>query len=270
MSESSVELHPCPLCGAAHGYLLHEGDTNRWFNVLCAACHEIVAEARRAGHSTEGRNLVSDEAWNKAGAYAAKLRDRIAALEPSVGLLREVYGDGLKTNMREWQERTNAALNAAADRRQTGSAGDQLRLTEPPELELQPPELGPKPPQLAGKPPELAMARFIEDLSRWSLDTFGPGPRAAAILDHLGKELAEIEASPDSLEEWIDAAMLALDGAVRSGVSPDEVVAALVTKLKVNQSRSWPDWRTAPPGRAIEHIRGEVVASPEGGCDAQR
>lgn len=225
MSASSVELHPCPLCGAEQGYMLRMGDNHCWFNVLCAGCHEIVAESRRSGHSAEGRNPAADDAWNQAGAYAARLRERIAVLEPCLGLLREVYDDGLKTNMRDWQVRANAALLAADA---VGSAGGVQALL---------------------------LAEFIGRLNLWSVQTFGPGPRAAAILDHLGKELAEIAAAPQSVEEWVDAAMLALDGAVRSGASPSDVAAALVAKLKVNQARSWPDWRTAEPGRAIEHNR---------------
>jgi hypothetical protein len=156
---------------------------------------------------------------------AAPLLQRIAELEPCLGLLREVYDDGLRTNMRDWQARTNAALLAA-------DAVDSAQGIQ-----------------------TLPLAEFIARLNLWSVQTFGPGPRTAAILDHLGKELAEIAAEPQSVEEWVDAAMLALDGAVRSGVSPDEVVATLVTKLRVNQSRSWPDWRTAESDRAIEHNR---------------
>ena len=51
----------------------------------------------------------------------------------------------------------------------------------------------------------------------FSARTFGPGPRAAGVIDHIRKELREIEAAPDDLEEWIDVLMLALDGAWRSG-----------------------------------------------------
>ncbi|XAI97069.1 pyrophosphohydrolase [Dolichospermum phage Dfl-JY45] len=95
----------------------------------------------------------------------------------------------------------------------------------------------------------------------WSRKTFGPGDRAAAILDHIRKELAEVAANPRSVEEWIDIAMLALDGAWRSGASTQEVAEALRWKLTVNESRTWPDWRAAEPGRAIEHVREGAPAS---------
>jgi hypothetical protein len=85
--------------------------------------------------------------------------------------------------------------------------------------------------------------------------TFGPGPRAAGVVDHIRKELREIEAAPHDLEEWIDVLMLALDGAWRSGATPEQIVAQLVAKQTKNEGRKWPDWRTATPGKAIEHDR---------------
>lgn len=85
--------------------------------------------------------------------------------------------------------------------------------------------------------------------------TFGPGPRLEGIVEHIQKELREILASPDDLEEWIDVAILAFDGALRSGHSPRRIISALVAKQAKNESREWPDWRTAAPGKAIEHIR---------------
>lgn len=39
-----------------------------------------------------------------------------------------------------------------------------------------------------------------------------------------------------------------------------EIVAALGAKQARNEARAWPDWRTAPPDRAIEHVRREDEA----------
>lgn len=58
--------------------------------------------------------------------------------------------------------------------------------------------------------------------------------------------------------------MLALDGAWRSGASAQEVAEALRWKLTVNESRIWPDWRAAEPGRAIEHVREAAGAAGAG------
>ena len=89
----------------------------------------------------------------------------------------------------------------------------------------------------------------------WSEKTFGPGARAKGVVDHIRKELLEIEADPGDLKEWIDVAILALDGAWRSGASPDEIIAALTAKQAKNEARKWPDWRTMPADKAIEHDR---------------
>jgi hypothetical protein len=89
----------------------------------------------------------------------------------------------------------------------------------------------------------------------WSERTFGPGGRDNGIIDHIRKELAEIEASPGDLSEWVDVIILALDGAWRRGFSPAEICAAIAAKQRKNELRQWPDWRTAEPGKAIEHIR---------------
>lgn len=103
---------------------------------------------------------------------------------------------------------------------------------------------------------------LVEHLHRqraFSLETFGPGRRTAGVLDHIRKELAEIEQHPTDVTEWIDVVLLALDGAWRAGYEPEAIAAALEAKQLRNESRSWPDWRTATPGQAIEHIKGEVA-----------
>ena len=90
----------------------------------------------------------------------------------------------------------------------------------------------------------------------WSERTFGPGKRTAGLLDHIRKELREIEADPADVYEWIDVVILALDGAWRHGHTPESITTALVEKQAKNEARAWPDWRTAPEGKGIEHERG--------------
>lgn len=89
----------------------------------------------------------------------------------------------------------------------------------------------------------------------WSLQTFGPGERLDGVLDHLAKELVEVRANPEDVTEWIDIVILAFDGAWRSGHEPEEIIAAYHSKMEKNCNRTWPDWRTADPDRAIEHVR---------------
>jgi len=99
------------------------------------------------------------------------------------------------------------------------------------------------------------LIKHLERQSKFSEATFGPGPRAEGICDHIRKELAEIADAPDDLTEWVDVVILALDGAWRAGYTPEEIAAAIEAKQTKNEGRQWPDWRTAAPGKAIEHVR---------------
>lgn len=95
----------------------------------------------------------------------------------------------------------------------------------------------------------------------WSLATFGPGDRRKGIVDHLRKELQEIENNPKDIFEWIDVILLGLDGAWRAGHTPEQIVEALAAKQTKNEGRVWPDWRTQSADKAIEHDRS---ADPQG------
>jgi hypothetical protein len=103
--------------------------------------------------------------------------------------------------------------------------------------------------------------------------TFGPGERTQGVIDHIRKELIEVENSNGSALEWVDIVILALDGLTRelmytSGVGHDlplrhpdpagraELACQMILhKQAINEARDWPDWRKAPAGRAIEHDR---------------
>lgn len=98
-------------------------------------------------------------------------------------------------------------------------------------------------------------AQHIERQRVFSEKTYGPGPHTLGIIDHIRKELAEIEAEPTDLEEWVDVIILGLDGAWRAGHEPQEIIDAIIAKQLKNENRVWPDWRTVPPNTAIEHDR---------------
>ncbi len=89
----------------------------------------------------------------------------------------------------------------------------------------------------------------------FSSKAFGGGYRPKGIIDHIRRELGEIEQAPHDLKEWIDIVLLGLDGAWRSSHTPEEICRALADKLEENERRTWPDWRTADPDKAIEHIK---------------
>ena len=99
------------------------------------------------------------------------------------------------------------------------------------------------------------MLAHLRRQREWSERTFGPGARTAGVVDHIRKELREIEADPADVSEWIDVAILALDGAWRAGFQPQQIIDALVAKQAKNEARQWPDWRTAPADKAIEHVK---------------
>lgn len=100
----------------------------------------------------------------------------------------------------------------------------------------------------------------------FSRATFGPGARTEGVIDHIKKELVEVAQSNGSPSEWVDVAILALDGLTRciwagsdykitADQCADEAVGYLIRKQARNERRDWPDWRTADPDKAIEHVR---------------
>lgn len=100
---------------------------------------------------------------------------------------------------------------------------------------------------------------FIDARAAWSRQTFGPGDRHRGLIEHIRRELLEIERDPTDLEEWIDVINLALDGASRCcHASSMDVAKMLIAKHEKNMARTWPDWRTLSPDEPAEHVRGDV------------
>lgn len=111
----------------------------------------------------------------------------------------------------------------------------------------------------------------LQRMIRFSRETFGPNPRQQGVIDHIRKELVEIEKAgtgDEALKEWIDVIILGIDGAWRSqigrGLSDEKIVIAIVSELIAkqmkNEQRTWPDWRKVPEDKAIEHDRSKDVA----------
>jgi hypothetical protein len=97
------------------------------------------------------------------------------------------------------------------------------------------------------------MAAFFDAKAAWSLATFGPGDRYEGVVAHIRKELGEIEKDPTDLVEWVDVALLAMDGAWRAtGADGERFVEALLAKHRENLARKWA--RPGPDG-VIEHVR---------------
>lgn len=115
-------------------------------------------------------------------------------------------------------------------------------------------------PTTGSAPIAFDMLAHLARQAAWSELTFGPGARTKGVVDHIRKELREIEADPTDLTEWIDVVILALDGAWRAGGSPEQIIRTIVAKQTKNEGRAWPDWRTADPDKAIEHDRSQDAA----------
>jgi hypothetical protein len=98
--------------------------------------------------------------------------------------------------------------------------------------------------------------RYLADQKQWSTKTFGSGKRTKGILQHIRKELAEIESKPDDLMEWIDVMILAMDGFWRHGGSPNHLIHYLNAKQRTNFMRDWP--KPVSEDEAVEHIREAV------------
>ena len=89
------------------------------------------------------------------------------------------------------------------------------------------------------------------------------------VIDHIRKELAEVEDAGGDASEWVDVVILALDGLTRrlayctgNGAergNPEHVAQMacnmIVGKQTRNEARTWPDWRTMSADKAIEHDR---------------
>lgn len=114
---------------------------------------------------------------------------------------------------------------------------------------------------LVGRSHSFDLVEHLKRQMAFSAKTFGPGVRTKGVIDHIRKELGEIEENPRDVEEWIDVVLLACDGAWRTGASAEHIVASLALKLHKNESRDWPDWRTANLDQAIQHKPGAEVTS---------
>jgi hypothetical protein len=127
--------------------------------------------------------------------------------------------------------------------------------------------------QPCAAPPVAAWAPPVTDTIRdefrkqfqWSRATFGEGYRMVAILQHIRDELAEVKAKPDDPVEWIDVALLALDGAWRCrNLDADSVMALMVEKMRKNRTRKWAPVTGDEPCRHVEESALPVSESCSG------
>lgn len=98
------------------------------------------------------------------------------------------------------------------------------------------------------------MRNFWYALADWSQSTFGSDRTRGPVgpLKHLAKEVQEVLAAPNDLEEYADMLFLVFDATRRAGFCYDELLAAARAKLLKNKARQWP---TLAGDEPVEHIR---------------
>lgn len=97
----------------------------------------------------------------------------------------------------------------------------------------------------------------------FSRGAFGPHESRERVIDHIRKELVEVEQGDGNPNEWVDVVILALDGLTRrllangctTDVAADLACVLIAQKQARNEMRQWPDWRKHDPDKAIEHVR---------------
>ena len=94
---------------------------------------------------------------------------------------------------------------------------------------------------------------FVRRHRDWSQRVFGTGRQTGGLTEHIEKEIAEIRAKPDDLVEWLDVMILAMDGYLRHGGTPETLLPDLERKLGENIARRWPD--AGGGDKAVEHER---------------
>lgn len=94
---------------------------------------------------------------------------------------------------------------------------------------------------------------FLRRQKAFSEVAFGGGRRTIGITEHIKKEIEEVRAAEDNLEEWIDIVILGLDGAWRMGATPEQIAEMLEAKLAKNMARRWP--KPQSQDEAILHIK---------------
>ena len=76
------------------------------------------------------------------------------------------------------------------------------------------------------------------DLKSWTEKQF-PSRNMRSILNHLRKEIAELEEAPDDIMEFADCFMLLFDAASYQGLHMSDIWRAMGEKLEINKARKW-------------------------------
>lgn len=191
-----------------------------------------------------------------------ELADEVAGPEPSS---QDISHRGLPVTIRDWKNRarTLAAKLAASEverKHQAALSKSHLAVYLGAEQKLSAAL------ERVAETEKEKLGSYLRTQWEWSAKTFGNGRRTLGILDHIKKELLEIEAQPTDLSEWVDVVILAMDGYWRHGGQIESLMNDMRAKQVKNMARSWP----APSEDvAVEHDRSQPPtqqpeAAPQG------
>lgn len=188
-------------------------------------CRELLEEGiKAASEETTDRMILAVLEWrNKA--YAC-LRDNPA--EPAADSVVWGHVRALLDGWKIFQSANTAGANIEASREMASIYLDARAALDK-----------------RGEPSSKLLLQDLVDELRdyhipWSKKTFGEGRRTGGICRHIVSKLEEIRAQPLDMMEWIDIVILALDGAWRTGASPESVVGALLNKMSKIRQREYP------------------------------
>lgn len=101
---------------------------------------------------------------------------------------------------------------------------------------------------------------YLEPAIAFSFETFGPGTRSAGVIDHIRKEIKEAESDPS---EWVDIAILALDGAWRSQMHDDRPDDPPNIAFLADHINGLAEYCLNRPGRSFEEVWDDVQGHPD-------
>jgi hypothetical protein len=99
------------------------------------------------------------------------------------------------------------------------------------------------------------LVQFIFKFKAWSIKIFGTDKTALSITNHIREELLEVEEDPYDLVEWADVILMGIDGFVRHGGCPEDLLDIMIAKFEIVQERKYPDIKDQVKDKPINHIR---------------
>jgi hypothetical protein len=252
-------LYPCPFCGG-------KGTKPRGAAPMVTRCSD--------GDCELSCYLISTKTWNTRALDLSALLTTIEGLEKEKALMAYTFESSLKREeitkdvikvVEKFRDMISKDYKDGLDENNTikALAGLTVTLDEIQYLQTQLTALTKERDDLIEANAKLRQEAeerkdifdfkaYLEVQIKWSEIVFGKGMRTEGILKHIALESDEVREEPNELEEWVDIIILALDGAWRSGATPDEIILKMFYKQQKNLRRKWhvPESENKP----VKHI----------------